>query len=174
MNRAGLFAVVCLTLIVSLAGGLSRAAGHQPKSKRQLKKAAAASANLKPRPTGAAPVSVLTQHNEVERTGANLSETTLTTANVNVNQFGKLFTRTVAGYVYAQPLVAADVSVPGVGPRNVVYVAPKAITFTPSTPTTRTPPRLTGRSTSACRCRATTSLMATTTSRQKSASPRRR
>jgi hypothetical protein len=67
-------------------------------------------------------VSVLTQHNDTARTGANLGETVLTTANVNVAQFGKLFCRSVDDEIYTQPLVAAGVHVAG-GVRDVVYVA---------------------------------------------------
>ena len=64
-----------------------------------------------------------TQHNDAARTGANLGETVLTTTNVNVSQFGKLFERAVDDEIYAQPLYVEGVSVPGVGIRNVVYVA---------------------------------------------------
>jgi F5/8 type C domain/PQQ-like domain len=67
-------------------------------------------------------VNVLTQHNDTARTGANLNETVLTTANVNSTQFGKLWSYTVNGQVYAQPLVAQGVTIGGVA-RNVVYVA---------------------------------------------------
>src|SRR5436190_9286046 len=66
---------------------------------------------------------VATQHNDAARTGANLSETILTTTNVNVSQFGKLFERAVDDEIYAQPLYVDGVSIPGVGVRNVVYVA---------------------------------------------------
>jgi hypothetical protein len=57
------------------------------------------------------------------RTNANLSESVLTTSNVNVNQFGKLFTRTLDGYSYARPLYVPNVPIPGLGLRNVVYAA---------------------------------------------------
>ena len=42
---------------------------------------------------GWAQVNVLTQHNDVSRTGANLKETSLNTSNVKASQFGKLFKR---------------------------------------------------------------------------------
>jgi hypothetical protein len=66
---------------------------------------------------------VLTQHNDNERTGANLQEVVLNTSNVNAQRFGKLFERVVDGHIYAQPLYVSNVTIPGRGIRNVVYVA---------------------------------------------------
>lgn len=66
-------------------------------------------------------VSVPTQHNDNTRAGWNDHETALTTTNVNVQQFGKLFTLAVDGEVYAQPLVVGHVAIGG--GHNVVYVA---------------------------------------------------
>src|SRR5277367_6274542 len=70
-----------------------------------------------------AQVSVTTERNDPARTGANLSETTLNTSNVNVNQFGKLYSYTVDASVYAQPLYVPNVVIPGQGTFNVLYVA---------------------------------------------------
>jgi outer membrane protein assembly factor BamB len=52
-----------------------------------------------------------------------MQETVLTTANVNSVQFGKLFTRAVDAPFYASPLIVTNFNVPGVGVRDVVYVA---------------------------------------------------
>src|SRR5213594_2507849 len=74
------------------------------------------------RPTNPQSLSVLTQHNDNTRSGWNDNETALTTSNVNVQQFGAVFTLRVDDQVYAQPLVVGHVSVGG-GDRNVVYIA---------------------------------------------------
>ena len=66
-------------------------------------------------------VDVLTQHNDLSRTGANTSETLLTPANVNSTNFGKLFTDSVDGQVYAQPLYVENLGIAG-GTHDVVFV----------------------------------------------------
>ncbi|HXM59244.1 MAG TPA: hypothetical protein VN950_00215 [Terriglobales bacterium] len=66
---------------------------------------------------------VLTWHNDNARTGLNSQEATLTPANVKTQTFGKLFSRPVQGQIYAQPLYVPNVSIPGEGKHNVVYVA---------------------------------------------------
>ncbi len=68
-------------------------------------------------------VSVVTQHNNTNRTGANLHETLLTTANVAGGRFGKLFSYPVLGQVFAQPLYAGGLAMAGKGTHNVVFIA---------------------------------------------------
>ena len=67
-------------------------------------------------------VNVPTNRYDNSRTGTNLSETVLNTGNVR-SHFGKLFEREVDGDLYAQPLIATNVDIPGRGKRNVVYLA---------------------------------------------------
>src|SRR5579883_2218359 len=73
-----------------------------------------------PAPVGTA---VLTYHNDNTRQGVNSTERILTPANVNTNRFGRLFAYSVDGFVYAQPLVMTNVSIPGKGVHNVLYIA---------------------------------------------------
>ena len=65
---------------------------------------------------------VLTRSYGNLRTNANLSEKTLTPANVNSNHFGKLFMLPVDDEIYAGVLYVADLSIAG-SKHNVLYVA---------------------------------------------------
>jgi hypothetical protein len=65
---------------------------------------------------------VLTYHNDTMRTGQNLTETSLTPANVNTSTFGLLRILGADGPIDATPLVASGVVIAG-GSHNVVYVA---------------------------------------------------
>ena len=87
---------LALVLILFLAGGSASASGQ---------------------------VSVLTEHNDIARTGQNTNETILTPSNVNSTQFGKLFSQPVSGAVLSQPLYVPQVTIPGKGIHNVLYVA---------------------------------------------------
>ncbi|HVZ74081.1 MAG TPA: hypothetical protein VHJ20_17000, partial [Polyangia bacterium] len=66
---------------------------------------------------------VVTQHNDLARTGLNPNETILTPANVDVAHFGKKFAQPVDGWIYAQPLFVPNVAIPNMGTHDVVYVA---------------------------------------------------
>ena len=78
-------------------------------------------------PVAQAQTSVTTQHNDIARTGANPHETILTPTNVNTNTFGKLFSYPADGWLYAQPLYMAGLTM-GAGTaqagttHNVVFV----------------------------------------------------
>lgn len=76
-------------------------------------------------PSAMAQVSVLTQHNDIGRTGQNPSETILNTSNVVPGSFGKLFSLPVTGQIYAQPLYVPNVTING-AVHNVVIVATEA------------------------------------------------
>src|SRR5207248_2228120 len=49
--------------------------------------------------------------------------TVLNQQNVNVNKFGKLFTRGVDGQIYGQPLIVSDLDIPRIGLCSIVFVA---------------------------------------------------
>lgn len=65
---------------------------------------------------------VLTQHNDNFRTGTNLHETRLTTANVKVATFGKKWTLYTDGQVVAQPLYVSGLQRPGKPDVNAVVI----------------------------------------------------
>jgi hypothetical protein len=65
---------------------------------------------------------VLTYHNDAMRTGQDLTETVLTSANVNSGSFGLQKVLAADSVVDATPLVATNVSIGG-GTHNVVYIA---------------------------------------------------
>jgi hypothetical protein len=72
---------------------------------------------------GWAQAPVTTWHYDNARSGANPNETILTPQNVNSKEFGKLFTQPVDGQVIGQALYLPEVTIPGKGVHNVVYVA---------------------------------------------------
>lgn len=67
-------------------------------------------------------VNVLTNRYDNARSGANTSESTLTTSNVNTATFGFQFSADVIGRIYGQPLYVSGLTVGG-ATHNVVYVA---------------------------------------------------
>ena len=73
--------------------------------------------------TAAAPgVNITTWHVDNNRSGLNDNETILTPTNVNTTSFGKLFSVSVDGYAYAEPLIMSGVTIGG-AKHNVLYVA---------------------------------------------------
>src|SRR3984885_6798887 len=87
--------------------------------------AAATPAPPTPPPTSTPPppvgTDVLTYKNDLSRSGQNLSESTLTPANVNSSSFGLLRNLPVDGKVDAQPLYLSKLTVAGAS-YNVVFV----------------------------------------------------
>jgi hypothetical protein len=72
-------------------------------------------------PSGSS-TNVVTYHNDNNSTGQNLTETLLTPANVNATDFGKLFSTSLDGQAYAQPLYMAGLTIAGTT-NNVVFIA---------------------------------------------------
>jgi len=87
-----------------------------------LRNATSKAATLTVNSAAPATTDVLTYHNDIARTGQNLTETTLTTSNVTSAKFGKLGFYSVDGMVDAEPLYASSVSVPSNGTHNLLIV----------------------------------------------------
>ena len=68
------------------------------------------------------PIDVLTNRYSNSRTGVNGEEGQLVKGKISTETFGKLFSRTVDGDLYAQPLIVSDLQIDGIR-RNVVYLA---------------------------------------------------
>src|ERR1039457_5070969 len=65
---------------------------------------------------------ILTAQYDSSRTSWNAAEIYLNVANVNQARFGKLFSRQLDGWVYAQQLYMQGLNIPGHGAVNVVFV----------------------------------------------------
>lgn len=76
-----------------------------------------------PPPPGPSTTDVVTYHYDIQRTGQNLKETTLTTSNVNSATFGKVGEFSVDGQIDGQALFLSQLAIPGQGNKNVLYVA---------------------------------------------------
>jgi hypothetical protein len=68
-------------------------------------------------------IDVVTNRYSSSRAGANTAETLLNQTNVNVNAFGKIFSRGVDGQIYAQPLIVSDLQFADGTKRSLVVVA---------------------------------------------------
>src|ERR1700722_7588383 len=75
------------------------------------------------------PVTVPTWRYDITHAGANTSETALTPANVNESTFGKLFSLTVDGSVYAQPLYVSGLTMSDGLVHNVLFVATEHVSI---------------------------------------------
>ena len=72
---------------------------------------------------GPSTTDVLTYHYDIQRTGENLNETTLTTSNVNSTTFGKVGEFSVDGQIDGQALFVHQLAISGQGNKDVLYVA---------------------------------------------------
>jgi len=83
---------------------------------------------------------ILTGNYDNARTNANLSEIQLSPAKVTPSSYGQLFSLSVDGQIYAQPLYLQNVTIAGKGAHNVVFTVTMHNTVyafdadTPSTP----------------------------------------
>lgn len=73
--------------------------------------------------TGPGSIDVTTYHYDLARSGLNTNEIYLAPTNVSSSTFGKIASFPVDGYIYAQPLILRNVTVPSLGIHDIVLVA---------------------------------------------------
>src|SRR6476469_6679047 len=111
----------------STVGTISTSGLYHPPAKRSVHTITAASV-AQPTAKGSAKVwitdypGMFTYHADRFRSGVNLQEFALTKTTIKSTTFGKVFTRTVDGQIYAQPLYVANLTIAG-AKHNVVFVA---------------------------------------------------
>jgi len=111
----------------STVGTISTSGFYRPPAKRSIHKITARSV-VSSTATGSATVWVtdypgmFTYHADRFRSGVNLQEFALTRSTIKSTTFGKLFSRSVDGQIYAQPLYVANLTIAG-AKHNVVFVA---------------------------------------------------
>jgi hypothetical protein len=111
----------------STVGTISTSGLYHPPAKRSTHRITAKSV-VQSTAVGSATVWVtdypgmFTYHADKFRSGVNLQEFALTSSTVKSSTFGKLFSRTVDGQIYAQPLYVANLTIAG-AKHNVVFVA---------------------------------------------------
>ena len=111
----------------STVGTISTSGLYHPPAKRSFHTIKAQSV-VQPTATGSAQVwitdypGMFTYHADKFRSGVNLQEFALTKSTVKSSTFGKLFSRSVDGQIYAQPLYVANLTIAG-AKHNVVFVA---------------------------------------------------
>jgi hypothetical protein len=111
---------IILFLVVAIVN-LFWPAGRYTNAQTDAGAAQASNQNSTENSSTTSTVNVLTYHNDVGRTGRNLSEKILTTSNVKSSAFGKVGFLTVDGLVDAEPLYVSNLSV-GRSTHNVVFV----------------------------------------------------
>src|SRR6476469_9502148 len=111
----------------STVGTISTSGLYHPPAKRSVHTITAASV-AQPTAKGSAKVwitdypGMFTYHADRFRSGVNLQEFALTKSTIKSTTFGKVFSRSVDGQIYAQPLYVANLTIAG-AKHNVVFVA---------------------------------------------------
>jgi hypothetical protein len=116
-------AATAAVLAIAGCGGVSANTSSQPPSPTPTSNNPSPTPTPAPSPSPtASSVNIPTWHMDNGRSGLNSNETQLTPATVNVASFGKLFSYSVDGYAYAQPLYISNLRINGAS-HNVVFVA---------------------------------------------------